>query len=390
MENHTKGGGPLAGYKFIEIAGIGPAPLCCSLLSDLGADVVRIDRPKPTGLGFEYAGPKADIRRRGRPSLAVDLKHPRGVETVLRLVENADALIDPMRPGVMERLGLGPDVCLERNPRLIYGRMTGWGQTGPLADAAGHDINYISLTGVLHAIGTKERPVPPLNVIGDMGGGAMFLILGLLSGILEAKNSGQGQVVDVAMTEGSAYLAMACFGLASSGHWKDERESNPLDGGAPFWRCFETKDGKHVSIGCVEEKFYDLLLETLDIDRSRLPPQFEPDGWPEIIAILDAKFKQKTRDEWCEIMEGSDICFAPVLTFSEAPEHPHNQARGSFVEIDGIVQPGPAPRFSRTPGSIKFGPPDFGSQTEVTLARFGFSSDEIDGLVRDKAIGRQQ
>lgn len=390
MEDQTKSGGPLAGYKFIEIAGIGPAPLCCSLLSDLGADIVRIDRPKPTGLGFEYAGPKADIRRRGRPSLAVDLKHPRGVETVLRLVESADALIDPMRPGVMERLGLGPDVCLERNPRLIYGRMTGWGQTGPLADAAGHDINYISLSGVLHAIGTKERPVPPLNVIGDMGGGAMFLILGLLSGILEAKNSGHGQVVDVAMTEGSAYLAMACFGLASSGHWKDERESNPLDGGAPFWRCFETKDGKHVSIGCVEEKFYHLLLETLDIDRTRLPPQFEPDGWPEIIAVLDAKFKQKTRDEWCEIMEGSDICFAPVLSFSEAPKHPHNQARGSFIDIDGIVQPGPAPRFSRTPGSVKFGPPDFGAQTEETLARFGFTNDEIDELARDKAIGRQQ
>ncbi|MEM7751325.1 MAG: CaiB/BaiF CoA-transferase family protein, partial [Pseudomonadota bacterium] len=258
----------------------------------------------------------------------MDLKHPQGVETVLRLVEGADALIDPMRPGVMERLGLGPDVCLERNARLIYGRMTGWGQTGPLAEVAGHDINYISLSGVLHAIGTKEKPVPPLNVIGDMGGGAMFLIMGLLSGILEAKNSGQGQVVDVAMTEGSAYLAMACFGLASSGHWNDQRESNPLDGGAPFWRCFETKDGKHISLGCVEEKFYELLLQTLDIDPATLPPQLEPEGWPEIIAILDARFKEKTRDEWCEIMEGTDICFAPVLSFSEAPNHPHNRARG--------------------------------------------------------------
>lgn len=381
--------GPLAGIRVVEIAGIGPAPLCCSLLSDLGADVVRIDRTGETGLGFEFVGPKADVRRRGRPSVAVDLKHPDGIATVLRLVEKADAIVDPMRPGVMEKLGLGPDICLARNPRLVFGRMTGWGQTGPLAQTAGHDINYISLSGVLHAIGTRAHPVPPLNVVGDMGGGAMFLAVGLLSAILEARGSGKGQVVDVAMTEGSAYLALACFGLSAVDYWSEQREDNIIDGGSPFWRCYETKDGKFISIGAVERKFYDLLIDTLGLDAKTLPDQMDRAHWPRMIETLAAAFKQKTRDEWCRIMEGTDICFAPVLSFKEAHAHPHNKARGSFVEVDGIIQPGPAPRFSRTPGSVKHGPPVFGAQTREALAAWGLPQVEIERLEAAGAIGRR-
>jgi len=388
MSTPESKGGPLAGIKVLEIAGIGPAPLCCSLLADMGADIVRIDRTGPTGLGFEFAGPKADIRRRGRPSVAIDLKNPKGVEAILRMVGEADALVEPMRPGVMERLGLGPDTCLKRNPRLVYGRMTGWGQDGPLAQAAGHDINYISLSGVLHAIGTRAQPVPPLNVVGDMGGGAMFLLTGLLAALLEARTSGKGQVIDVAMTEGSAYLALACFGLAAVGEWSERREDNLIDGGAHFWRCYETRDGKFVSLGAIEAKFYAILLDKLGLDPATLPGQMEKAHWPAMRERFAALFRQKTRDEWCAIMEGTDICFAPVLSFREAAEHPHSKARGSFVEVEGIVQPGPAPRFSRTPSSVRGGPPDFGAQTGETLVKWGFSAAEIDALRADKAIGR--
>lgn len=379
--------GPLAGTRIIELAGIGPSPLACSLLSDLGADIVRIDRMVAADLGLAFSGERTDIRRRGRPSVAVDLKHPQGVETVLKLCEQADAIIDPLRPGVTERLGIGPDECRARNKRLVYARMTGWGQDGPLAQAAGHDINYIALTGVLAAIGTRERPTPPLNVVGDMGGGAMFLLLGLLSAIIEAKNSGEGQVVDVAMTEGSAYLAMGCFGLMAADYWSEQREDNVLDGGAPYYGCYETKDGKFVSVGSIEKKFYALLLEKLGLDANALPEQSDRAQWPTMREIFAVKFREKTRDEWCAIMEGTDICFAPVLGFGEAAQHAHAKARGSFVEVDGIVQPAPAPKFSRTPASVKGPPPVIGAQTRSSLTAWGFSSQEVDALVAAQAVG---
>lgn len=387
MNDSDPKGGPLARTKIIELAGIGPSPLACSLLADLGAEVVRIDRMVAADLGLAFSGERSDIRRRGRPSVSVDLKHPEGVETVLKLVEQAHAIIDPMRPGVTERMGLGPDVCLARNPSIVYARMTGWGQDGPIAQSAGHDINYIALTGVLNAIGPRERPTPPLNVVGDMGGGAMFLLLGLLSGIIEAKNSGQGQVVDVAMTEGAAYLALGCFGLMAADYWSEQREDNVLDGGAPYYGCYATKDEKFVSIGAIEAKFYALLLDKLELDAAGLPAQNDRAAWPEMKAVFAARFAQKTRDEWCAIMEGTDICFAPVLSFREAPEHAHAKARGSFVEVDGIVQPAPAPRFSRTPGSVKGGAPVIGEHTDAVLREWGFDEPSISALRAAKAIG---
>ena len=382
-------GGPLAGLKIVELAGIGPAPLCCSLMGDLGADVLRIDRNFDAGLGVPRDR-RTDLLRRGRKSVSVDLKHSKGVETVMRLIETADVVVDPFRPGVTEKLGLGPDECFARNKKLIYARMTGWGQTGPLAHAAGHDLNYLSLTGIVHAIGSKELPAPPLNVVADMGGGAMSMALGILAGVYEARNSGEGQVVDISMTEGSAYLALGVYGMAAVGDYNHERMSNVLDGGAHFYRCYETKDDKFVSIASIEAKFYDLLLEKTGLKGDEnLPDQFDQSQWPAMSERLAGVFKTKTRDEWCEIMEGSDVCFAPVLTFNEAPDHPHNKARGTFVDVEGVAQPNPAPRFSRTPGSVKGAAPDVGADTREGLLSWGFDAGEVDALMEDKAIGWQ-
>ncbi len=388
MSEGNGSGGPLAGLKVVELAGIGPGPLCCALLADMGADVLRIDRTRPSGLGVARES-RTDLVRRGRPSVALDLKHPQGVETVLRLVERADALVDPFRPGVVEKLGLGPDTCLARNPRLVFGRMTGWGQHGPLAEAAGHDLNYLALSGVLHAIGPKEHPVPPLNVVADMGGGAMFLAFGLLAAIYEARGSGRGQVVDVSMTEGSAYLALGQYGLVASGVWTEERCDNILDGAAHFYRCYETKDGRFVSIAAIEAKFYALLLEKLGLEAASLPAQMDRRHWPEMSRLFAERFREKTLAEWCRIMEGTDICFAPVLSFREAPAHRHNRARRSFVEHAGVVQPAPAPRFSRTPGSIKGPPPEPGQDTRRGLAAWGLAEEEIDRLIADGVAGWQ-
>ena len=384
----NQSGGPLAGVKIIELAGIGPAPLCCSLLSDMGADILRIDRNAPSGLGSPRTT-RTDLLRRGRPSVAINMKHPDGIATVLKLVEQADAIIDPFRPGVTERLGLGPDECLARNHKLVYGRMTGWGQDGTLNQAAGHDLNYIALTGVLHAIGPKELPTPPLNVVGDMGGGAMFLATGILAGIIEARQSGHGQVVDTAMTEGAAYLATGAFGSLAAGDWVHERNSNILDGGAHFYRCYKTSDDKFVSIASIESKFYAVLLEKLGLKAADLPPQMDRKSWPDMANKFEALFLKKTRDQWCDIMEGTDICFAPVLTFDEAFEHPHAKTRGSFVEVNGVKQPAPAPRFSRTPVGIKSAPPEMGANTAAGLVSWGITEEEITSLFESKAVGWQ-
>ena len=371
--------GPLSGLKVVELAGIGPGPFCAMLLADLGADVVRVDRTAQVDLGIDR-GRKYNVLNRSRRSVSVDLKNPDGVETVLKLIEEADALIEGFRPGVTERLGLGPEECHRRNPRLVYGRMTGWGQDGPMAHAAGHDINYIALTGALHAIGPTDKPSPPLNLIGDFGGGAMYLAVGICAALLEAKTSGEGQVVDVSMTEGAASLMSSIYGMHASGHWSDNREDNVLDGGSYYYGVYETSDGKFVSIGSIEGKFHDELLELTGFTDAPTEDRNVQESWDEKKARLGEIIKSKSRDQWDEIMAGSDVCYAPVLDLSEAPRHPHNVARGSFVEVDGVIQPGPTPRFSRTPGEVQMPPPAPGQHTMEVLTDWGFSSEDVEKL----------
>ena len=374
--------GPLKGMRIIELAGIGPGPFCGMMLADMGAEVIRVDRIAPR------ARVGKDVLTRGRRSLAVNLKSQQGVELVLRLCETADALFEGFRPGVTERLGLGPEACMARNPRLVYGRMTGWGQEGPLASAAGHDINYIALAGALHAIGRKgARPVPPLNLIGDFGGGGMLLAFGLVCALLEAARSGEGQVVDAAMVDGTAALMGMFFTLKAAGAFTSERGTNLLDGGAHFYNTYETSDGRYVSVGSIEPQFYKLLIEHAGVDPADFSDQMNSDNWPALEQKLIQVFKGKTRDEWCAIMEGTDVCFAPVLSLDEVAEHPHNRARNTFVEVDGTLQQAPAPRFSRTGSDLPSRPRRAGEDSRDLLAELGMDDIEIDRLAADGLIG---
>src|SRR5271163_827563 len=345
--------GVLSGYRIVEMAGIGPAPMCAMLLGDMGADVILVDRTADAGLGISMRT-KYNLLNRSRRSVAVNLKRREGAEVVLKLIEKADALIEGFRPGVMERLGIGPDEALARNPRLVYGRMTGWGQDGPMAHAAGHDINYIALSGALHSIGRKgQAPVPPLNLVGDFGGGALYLALGVVAALLETQKSGRGQVVDAAMIDGAASLMTLMYGLHAAGKWVEQRGANMLDSGAHYYDTYETSDGKYVAVGSIESKFYRELLRLSGLEGEELPAQNDTSSWPAMKQRLAAIFRTRTRDEWCRIMEGSEVCFAPVLSMSEVAAHPHNRHRGTVIEVDGVTQPAPAPRFSRTPGAIQ-------------------------------------
>ncbi len=377
--------GPLTGVRMVEFAGIGPGPFCAMMLADLGADIVRIDRAdKVTVIDPDTLS--LDVLNRGRRSIGLNLKSPEGVATALALVEQSDALIEGFRPGVMERLGLGPEVCLERNPRLIYGRMTGWGQDGPMANVAGHDINYLSLTGALAAIGRAgEPPVPPLNLVADFGGGGMVLALGIAAALVERNASGKGQVIDAAMVDGVSAMMSIFHGMRAMGIWSETHGTNMLDSGAHWYDAYETADAKYVSVGPVEPQFYALLLDKLGLDPAEYP-HFDKTKWPELKQRFAEIFATKTRDEWCELLEGTDACFAPVLTMSEAPGHPHNAARDTFVTEYGVPQAAPAPRFSRTPGSIDAPPPHPGQHTDDILSEFGFADDRIAALRASGAV----
>jgi alpha-methylacyl-CoA racemase len=368
--------GPLAGLKVLELAGLAPGPFCGMLLADLGADVVRVDRVESVHDG-DPDKPPIDLLGRGRRSIGVNLKSPEGVVVVLDLVADADAFIEGFRPGVAERLGIGPDDCHARNPRLVYGRMTGWGQQGPYAAAAGHDINYIALAGALEPLGrTDQPPTPPLNLVGDFGGGGMLLAIGILAGVYEAQRSGRGQVIDAAMVDGAALLMTLFHGLRAMGAWNDARGTNLLDTGAHFYDVYETADGKYVSFGSIEPQFYEALLRGLGLEHEELPHQHDRSQWPALKERLGSIVKTKTRDEWCEVFEGTDACFAPVLTIPEAVQHPHNVARRTFLEHAGITQPAPAPRFDRTPPTTT-PPPHAGEQTDEILRQAGFDDARI-------------
>lgn len=377
--------GVLKGLRIVEFAGVGPGPMCAMLLADMGAEIVTLDRTVPSGLGIQKE-PRYNPITRGRRSIAVDLKSTAGRDVALRLIAQADALIEGHRPGIMERLGLSPDACWAINPKLVFGRMTGWGQDGPLAHTVGHDLNYLAMSGVLSLIGSREKPAIPLNLLGDFGGGGVYLALGIVSAMLEAKTSGQGQVVDAAMIDGLGSLMTHQFGYIGSGHWVLERESNFLDGGAPWYNIYETSDGKHVSVAPVEPKFYVELIRCLGLDPAALPGQFDRDSWPEVRRMFADIFRSRTRDEWCAIMEGHEACFAPVLTVDEATRDPHAKARQMYVDVDGVLQPAPAPRFSRTPSEVSRPPPVPGSKTDEVLADWGFSTTEIATLRGQDAI----
>ena len=381
--------GPLVGVTVIEMAGIGPGPFCGMLLADLGADVIVIDRPPKEGGGDHFDSLRAAtaVIGRGRRSLALNLKQPDAIETLLRLLETADILIEGFRPGVMERLGLGPQVCLARNPALVYGRMTGWGQDGPLAQSAGHDLNYIALSGALYGMGNPEQPpMPPLNLVGDYGGGGLMLAFGVVCALLDVRHSGKGQVVDAAMSDGAATLMAMLYGLLAEKSWSPRRGENFLDGSAPFYATYACADGGYVSVAAIEPQFYNLLLDKLEITESELRRQWDKKTWPQLRERLKAVFLSRPRRHWCELLENTDACFAPVLDMHEALVHPHNLARGTFVDVEGLMQPAPAPRFSRTSGQIRNLAPQAGADTLTILEGLGLEASVIDGLQRNGAV----